>query len=219
MEKMFFRRVLLLAVMVLASVSYSDNGISKTGEEKGDTETCIKKIRITRGQNPFREWDAKSVGSGQAAAAVRAADLQGHDFVVLPGLSLYMLEGGNLMEIEKKTGEPVVSAKCFSPLARVDATRIEPGQRREVGKLLCAPGRDFSLRDLVLFLLESQIITTYWHIESALCLVSEDDSPGIYKASFRGTHTYFTNTRNEDKLDFSITINRKTGAIVLLGGS
>jgi len=219
MEKMFCWRVLLLAVMVLASVSYTDNAISKTGGEKGETETCIKKIRITRGQNPFREWDGKSVGSGQAKTPVRAADLEGHDFDVLPGLSLYTFEGGNLIGIEKKTGEPVVSAKCFSPLARVDATRIEPGQRKEVGKLLCAPGRDFSLRDLALFLLKSQIITTYWHIESALCLVTEDDSSGVYKASFRGTHIYFTNTRNEDKLDFSITIDRKTGVIMLLGGS
>ncbi len=76
-----------------------------------------------------------------------------------------------------------------------------------------------SYRDIVLFLLESQVVATYWHVESVICLVSEDDSPDAYRASFRGTHIYFTNARNEDKLDFSIIIEKKTGAISLLGGS
>lgn len=219
MRKILYWPVLFLTVIVPANLICTGNAISMAEREKGSIETCIKEVRITRTQNPFQEWDAKSAGSGQAGARVRAADLEGNDFDVLPGLSRYTFEGGSLMGIEKKNREPVVSAKCFSPLARVDATRIEPGQHKEIGKLLCTPGKSFSCRDVVSFLLESQIITTYWHIESVICLVSEADSPDLYKASFRGTHIYFTNTRNEDKLDFSITIDRKTGAIVLLGGS
>jgi hypothetical protein len=118
------------------------------------------------------------------------------------------------------SGDHLCLQEPFSVLlARVDATRIEAVQRREIGKLLCGFGKDFSCRDIVFFLLESQIITTYWHIESVICLVSENDSQDVYKASFRGSHIYFTNARNEDKLDFSITIDRKTGTISLLGGS
>ncbi len=219
MKRILYRFALFLAVIVSVGLACAGNAMSTMEKEKASTETCIKEVRITRGQNPFREWDASPAGSKQAGAPVRAADLQRDDFDTPPGLSRYTVEGGKLMGVEKKTREPVVSSRCFSPLMRVDATRIDAGQSREVGKLLCVPGKDISYRDIVLFLLESQVVATYWHVESVICLVSEDDSPDAYRASFRGTHIYFTNTRNEDKLDFSITIDRKTGTISLLGGS
>lgn len=209
---------LFLAVIVPVSLLCTGNAVSATGKEKDSMGTCIKEVRITRGRNPFREWDASPAGSKQAGAPVRAAALAGDDFDTPPGLSRYTFEGGRLMGIEKKTREPVVSPRCFSPLTRVDATRIETGQRKEIGKLRCVPGNDISYRDIVFFLLESQVITTYWHIESVICLVSEDDSQDTYRASFRGTHMYFTNARNEDKLDFSIIIEKETGAISLVGG-
>jgi hypothetical protein len=210
---------LLLVVIVSVSPACVGNGTSITGKEKDPAGTCIKEVRITRGQNHFREWDASPAGSKLAGAPVRAADVEGSDFDTPPELSRYTFGSGRLMGIERKTREPVVSSRCFSPLARVDATRIEAGQRREIGKLLCGSGKDLSYQDIVFFLLESQIITTYWHIESVICLVSQNDSQDAYKASFRGSHIYFTNSRNEDKLDFSISIEKKTGTISLLGGS
>lgn len=219
MRKMPCWFAMLLAVIVPVSLTCAGNAVSTMEKEKGSMENCIEEVRVTRGQNPFREWDASPAGSKLAGAPVRAADLEGSDVDTPIGLSRYAFEGGKLMGIGKKTREPAVSSRCFSPLARVDATRIEAGQRRDVGKLLCVPGKDLSYRDIALFLLESQVITTYWHIESVICLMSEDDSPDGYRASFRGSHIYFTNSRNEDKLDFSITIDRKTGTISLLGGS
>jgi len=219
MKRMLCWFALFLVVIVPVSLARAGNAVSTTGKGKNSMETCMKEVRITREQNHFREWDASPAGSKLAGAPVRAADVEGSDFDTPPELSRYTFGSGRLMGIEKKTREPVVSSKCFSPLARVDATRIKAGQRREIGKLLCGSGKDLSYRDIVFFLLESQIITTYWHIESVICLVSENDSPDAYKASFRGSHIYFTNRRNEDKLDFSITIDRKTGTISLLGGS
>jgi len=71
----------------------------------------------------------------------------------------------------------------------------------------------------VLFLLQAQIIETYWHLEAELCMVSEEDKPESYRAQFRGVHRYCTNSCEEDAFAFTVHINKKTGGLSLIGGN
>ena len=207
-----------LTIGVKDGVICPDTAASGSRKDRGVTEPCIRQIRIAKTQDPFRRWDSKPAKTKQTdQRVVRAIDLQGEVLDAVPGLSRYTAGGIMLMGIEKKTGEPVVSGKLFSPLTRADATRIDPGQRKEIGRLLDISSRDLALQDVALFLLESQIVTTYWHVESVICLVAEEDSAGIYKAFFKGIHKYFTNSYNEEKLSFVVAIDRTTGAITLEG--
>lgn len=178
--------------------------------------SCIEEVRIARATSPLKAWDSQ--GAGPQRTSVRAVDLKGGEYEAVPSLARYAASGQMLMGIDRKTKEPAVSSRYFSPLARVDATRIEPGQSREIGALLDASASPLPSRDIVLFLLESQIVTTYWHVESILCLVSEENSAGSYRAHFRGKHIYYTNRYNEEKLDFSLSIEKKTGRMLLHGG-
>jgi len=219
MRKGLYWPVLLFALMMTWSLMYPQCAISGARKDQNKMDKCIEKILITRAQNPFREWDAKNYKAGQTGSPVRTVDFNAETCDTVGSLSRYAVRGAMLMGIEKKTHEPVVSGQYFSPLARLDATRIDPGQSKKLGRLLNVSTSPLALREMVLFLLESQIITTYWHVESVICLASEDDSADVYKASFRGIHKYYTNSYNEEKLDFVITIHKKTGDITLLGGS
>lgn len=99
-------------------------------------------------------------------------------------------------------------------MSRQDATR--PGQeaRRVIGtvrdkRLLADPALLFA------FLLEAQIIETYWHVEARLVLAAFEDSAASAGASFDGTHIYFTNSRNEEQYAFVLKLDKKTGIMSL----
>ncbi len=185
-------------------------------KEPHTAASCVENVRIARAASPFKEWDSRMAGS--QAWSVRAVDLKGGDYEAVPSLARYAVSGQMLMGMDRKTREPVVSSHYFSTLSRGDATRIEPGQKKEIGTFLGASSGKPPFRDVVLFLLESQVITTYWHVESILCLVSEDDSTDRYKAHFTGKHIYYTNRYNEEKLDFFLIIEKSSGRMFLTGG-
>lgn len=185
-------------------------------KEPHTAASCVENVRIARATSPLKEWDSRMAGS--QAWSVRAVDLKGGDYEAVPSLARYAASGQMLMGIDRKTREPLVSSRYFSTLARADATRIEPGKKKEVGTFLGASSGTPPFRDVALFLLESQVITTYWHVESILCLVSEDDSTDRYKVHFTGKHIYYTNRYNEEKLDFFLIIEKSSGRMFLIGG-
>ena len=101
--------------------------------------------------------------------------------------------------------------------SRADATRIAAGTTKRIGRALPAAISKLGPERLVLFLIEAQIIETYWHIEAKLRLVGEQKTAHAYTARFAGTHIYFTNERNEDPLDFAVSIDLKTGEMGISG--
>lgn len=105
-----------------------------------------------------------------------------------------------------------ISKSSFANLSVHNATETT-STSRVVGKLLVTPS---FYRDVVLFLLQSKIIETYVHAESEVCLASEKDGPNTYEANFQAKHVYFTNERFEQEYIFVISINKKTGEILLL---
>lgn len=214
-RKHFFLFFFLVALLT-AQTAGQVNALAGPLKEVRSEKSCIKEVRIGRATNPFQASD--SSGAGPEGRSVRAVDLKSGDFKAMDSLARYAASGKILIGVNRKTQEPVLSSEYFSPLTRVDAVRMEPGQVKEIGTLLNASANPLGFRDVALFLLESQIITTYWHIESRLCMVSENDSRDLYKAHFRGVHVYYTNKYNEEKLDFSISINKNSGRMLLLGG-
>jgi len=212
MKKMLLYAVLLMVSVIQASMMCPGRVLS--APLAGQKEACLEEVRITKTEDPFREWDAKGA---KDLSVVRAVDLNQRDFDMIPALRRYAAAGIMLMGIEKGSREPAVSKRYFSPLTRVDATRIEPGQRKDIGRLQPVSLGSPALRDVALFLIASQIIRTYWHVESVICLTGDYDSSDIYSASFKGIHRYFTNGYNEEKLSFSITVNKLTGTMTLEG--
>lgn len=111
-----------------------------------------------------------------------------------------------------------VNSRYFSDLHRGDATRLGMGQTHVLGKFLDLTFTRLKPSELVMFLLKSQVIETYWHLEAELRLLRIEDSPAAYRALFHGVHTYFTNDRNEQSFAFVVAIDKKTGEMTLAGG-
>ena len=102
-------------------------------------------------------------------------------------------------------GTPFVDARGFGPLKAVSVPSLDAGVTATVGQVVAKPMP--ALAVLVRQLIEADVIGTYVHLESNLCL---KDIPGGVHVT--GTHTYMTNTENIDPLDFKVTID-PTGLI------
>jgi hypothetical protein len=68
------------------------------------------------------------------------------------------------------------------------------------------------------FLLKSNILSSYDHLNSDICLDSEEDAKETYTAEYDATHYYCTNDCHEADYAFSIQINKNSGAITVIKG-
>jgi hypothetical protein len=180
------------------------------GEGTKLDKNCILTLQISSATNPWSGYTS-NYQEEQAGKTIRAVPME-QSYERLPGLAAYSGPGGPALAVDRKQKRVVVNTAYFTELQRVDATRQGSGDKNTIiGQYKDLRFSVLTPRRLVLFLLESQIIQTYWHVESHLCLTREEDSPGSYTAHFTGTHIYFTNERNERSLSFSVVVDKKTG--------
>ena len=175
---------------------------------------CKKEYHTERGQSPWQNYtrDYKEEQAGKTISAVKITD----EMERVPHLASYSMDGKPLLAIDRAHQRVVVNESFFGELKRPDVTRMRAGESVAVGKiiepkLLEDPGF------LVSFLIESQLIETYQHLEATIKLKGEKNTPESFVAGFEGTHIYFTNDRNEDPIRFNVTIDKKTGEILVLG--
>ncbi|MDP7034268.1 MAG: hypothetical protein QF752_07215 [Planctomycetota bacterium] len=115
----------------------------------------------------------------------------------LPLLPLVLAHGDEL----------VVNAAFLHPLTAVDATRMDPGETRPFGHLTETGNNDLSKRDLLLWLLHSGVVNTWWHIGSELSLIREEKNSQRYEAEVVGEHEYYTNDRYTGKVHFVFRVD------------
>ncbi len=133
------------------------------------------------------------------------------------GASAWKAGGQPLLWLAPDKGSAVVAGTFFSDLLAVDATSLPAGERRVVGRWLDLSFKAMAPRDIALFLLKGQIVRCYAHVEARLQRDEEEDGPARYRAGFSGSHIYFTNERNEDRLSFFVDLDKKSGEISVTG--
>lgn len=104
----------------------------------------------------------------------------------------------------------------FFNLKPVDAIGVKKGESAVVGKVDTSLLAKMTPREIVLFLLDTEAIGTYWHIGAELCMVKEKDYSSHYVASFVAEHTFFTNEKNVEQYSFDVQIDKLTGTIAIL---
>ncbi|KAF1079246.1 MAG: hypothetical protein GQF41_4442 [Candidatus Rifleibacterium amylolyticum] len=202
MKRMFYT---LLAVTMLVMLSPN---ILPGGETV--RECCRKQYLIYRSDNPWGDY-TKSYEQEQAGKQIAAVELT-DEYERIVSLASYTIDGQSLLADDRKNQRIVANQAFFSPLARPDVTALRAGEKFIVGKALDSrlyadPGF------LVSFLMYSQLIQTYHHMEATLNLRHEEDSTESFSAIFDGVHVYFTNEKNEHSYSFKISIDKKTGEI------
>lgn len=119
----------------------------------------------------------------------------------------------------KNFGDKVkVNDSRFSELIILDATRPKNYSDKggeQVGKLKNLSKADF--RDAAVYLVKNQILKTYWHLGSKVCLIDEntDKLDTLYVAHFTGTHEFCTNECETEELDFRVMMEKDSGFIYL----
>lgn len=172
------------------------------------------RLKTTRQESPW--LGMTDCGQEQAAKHVKAAALDKATCSALPSLTGF--DGPDLLLGRREEPKEVaVNERWFSDIVRGDATRLAKGQEHRLGEFRDRAFQRLKPRDLVLFLLRSQLIETYWHLEAELTMTGEEDLPDSYRAAFRGVHAYFTDTREESAYAFSVVIDRRTGVMTLVG--
>lgn len=118
----------------------------------------------------------------------------------------FQIEKQPLLWLSEDKTQVVLDARYFDDLNPCDATRLSRGQEAVLGKIKPA-ARVMAPSQLADFLMSAGILQTYIHIESSLQLKEETvTKDGTHELHFAGTHLYFTNERNEDRLAFQFRL-------------
>ncbi len=177
---------------------------------------CIMTLHVSRGDCPWLDM-TDGYEQEQANKHVKAVAFDGAADLALPSLAEF--DKPDILMIRDAAQKKVsVNSRYFSDLERGDATRMGMGQVHSLGKFIDLSFTRLKPRDLVMFMIKSQIIETYQHLEAELRFLRDEDLPDAYKAYFYGVHTYYTNERHDKKFAFVVTIDKKTGEMILTGG-
>lgn len=173
---------------------------------------CIAEYLIDGTTNPWKGFTG-SYEEEENSKFVEAGKIDGTEFMALPFLSDFNKNDVIMLGRSEKKRKVIINQEFFSDMQRTDAT----GNNKDkvLGNYKDLSFSYFSPRELIVFLLKAQLIITYWHIESNLCLDLEEDSKDVYKAHFSGEHIYFTNRKNVNSLAFSVSIDKKSGTITV----
>lgn len=197
--------VFLILSLFLATASFGGDPVSKL---------CKTDYFITRDQSPWQGYTS-SYTEEQAGKTIAAVSIT-PEMERVPHLASFTTEAIPFLAIDRAKKCVVVSDRFFSQIHRPDVTGIRPGETIVMGRVTRPELLDRA-PELVEFLLESQLIETYHHLEASLKCIEQNNTKDAFTAVFTGSHVYFTNDRNEDSFAFSILIDKKTGDISVTG--
>ena len=145
---------------------------------------------------PGVDWN--DFGSAYAAAAIDASHTP------VKATAQFTVDGAPMLFFTQDGSQAVVDSRVFSDLTVVDVTALSAGAVAKVGTFL-ARGK-LGHRALLEFLVRSDVIRTWAHLESEVCLTAESEGDPIWRAEFTGEHTYFTNRENHGALAFVVEV-------------
>ncbi len=174
----------------------------------------MREYLVERADSPWSGYtrDAAEEGAGYSIEA-RAL---GPELEYPERLAGYALDGKPLLGIDRAARRVYVEEAFLGPVARRDATRLRRGEELPVTvvrdpRLIADPIKLFS------FLIDSQLIRCYWHMEAKLRLYALEDTSGQVTGSFDGVHIYYTNQKNQEAFAFKLRLDKATGALSLIG--
>jgi hypothetical protein len=112
--------------------------------------------------------------------------------------------------------DAVLDARFSAGLEAVDVPRLGVGASKVLGSLSAEATRALAPREILEFLLRSELLRTYWHMGSELCLERESTTAAGYRAELSGEHVYYTNEENRDALAFAVEISAD-GVVAVTG--
>ena len=168
---------------------------------------------VIKGHNGFA---AGLDGSVKATVnQIRAVELDPFKYIPMTQLEMFHLEEDvPFLWMTPDRKEAVVDQRFFSDLAVIEVVGGLP-QETQIGLATPELLRRMPLPIITRFLLQSEIIQTYWHLKAELCPVSENQTADLYEQNFQAQHSYCTNECVTQPYTFTVRINKRTGAITV----
>lgn len=180
-----------------------------------EPSSCLQQYTFD-GSRAF--YDDLAIYDEMAYESITAQDPIDFDaFRPIPTLTEFAALGQPLLWINQEKTEVVVDGRYFSDLTVVDVTSFF-GQQDPltIGRVMPAVLEVFEPQEIVRFLLTSEIIRTYAHLEAEVCWVSENETPETYSAYFEGVHRYCTQECVEDSYVFRFEMDKVSGLITVV---
>jgi hypothetical protein len=206
--------ILMVGLITATAAPAAQAGAPPSPKEQAVEAKCERELVISRGASPWQGYTS-NYQEEAAGKHIQAVPLQ-PAFEVPKHLARYASGGKPLLAIDRQARRVHVEAAFFSDLERPDATRLAKGAQASLGTLKKLP-EGLSHADLARFLVESQLIQTYWHLEARLCPGPAQDDAAAYRLELRGTHSYCTNRCQDDPVEFAVRIDKQTGALTIEG--
>lgn len=205
------RLITLIGFFIVLTISWTGYYFYQNIQDMNETEslTCLDVINTDNSGSLDSQFE-EFVNDNELKPLV--VGTKKTSFVDLESVKDYTINDKTVAWVDNKNLEIVFDKTYFKELILRDATSVGntyPGVIHT--KLL----DEWGGRKIANFLLESQVINTYWHMGAVLCLAEEDDNELEYVATYQGTHEYFTNERNVEELNFKITISKENGELLL----
>jgi hypothetical protein len=168
---------------------------------------CIARYALPDGESVLDEQRRVGPAWGDFPTRYRAAPIvPGDGHVPVGTVSRFSVEQRPLLWFSPDRTEAHVDAAWLSDLTVVDVPRLAVGEVVVLGSAGPELRATTAPRQIVDFLLHADVLRTYWHVGSELCLTTEETLDGAYRALFRGEHVYFTSEENRVPLAFAVAI-------------
>ncbi len=179
---------------------------------------------LERGGSPWNGFTS-TCAEEEAGMHIRAADFSSREAGVLeypPNLASFSRDGAPLLALERAARRVFVNKLYFTDIERVDATRLAPGTKIPMGRVLAGPGSDAGLGaslklaedpdTLFAFLIESHLIRCIAHTDAFLDMGPLLVDGKLASATFIGEHHYYTSRRESSRLAFLIALEKTPSA-------
>ena len=173
-------------------------------------DTCIKTWHIERHSNPWKGLTNSAADEERSELIHTTTNGATAQNLIKPIAEMRGSDGYIFMRLPADKSV-TVNAKWFSDLVRQDATGRPLINSGKIGSATATALKRFQPVELLSLLLQYQVILTYAHIESELCLVSAKTDGSRWIAHVTGRHTYYTSKRHDAALAFHFVLDTKTG--------
>lgn len=214
----------VLMVLLLGCATTPATETPNTTKSQPTSEATVKP-NATKPANCLVQWEINSNGSVlneqrslgtpwfDFATAYKAAKIDKSTFTPVKATAQVKIPDGPVLWFTPDKKDAVIDVAFSSDLTVVDIPRLSEGEEKTIGTLSSERAL-FAVnygQEILELLIRADVLRTYWHIGSTLCLTQsardETQIGGGYRAEVIGTHTYFTNEKNVEPLAFFFQIS------------
>lgn len=209
---------MMFIALFLACVRPVSPAITPGAEAPVTERPCLMRIEAGKSGGVLQEQRALAAPWRDFATVYPRATIDPAQDLAVKVVSDVVVGGRPLLWFDPTRTIARVDGERFgSDISVVDATSLQAGQEQVIGVVEPSARAELGPRGLASFLVRSDTVRIYAHIEGYVCLEREATDESGWRGWFRGEHTYFTNDENHAAMAFELRLEA-AGAMRIIGG-